>query len=97
MFKYHTIGVVIPCYNEEINIKKVINTIPSFVDNIIILEDKVRTNLKNNDLSDITTNYRNFSHDLGWITEKYKELVIELVTENLITDKLLSFYEKSKN
>jgi len=66
----------------------------NFVDNIIILEDKVRTDLKNNDLSDITTNYRNFSHDLGWITEKYKELVIELVTENLITDKLLSFYEK---
>jgi hypothetical protein len=66
----------------------------NYVDSIILLEDKVRTNLKDTDLSDITTNYRNFSHELGWITEKYKELVIELVTENLITDKLLSFYEK---
>ena len=65
-----------------------------FVDNIILLEDKVRTNLKGDELSDITTNYRNFSHDLEWITDKYRELVIELVTENLITDKLLSFYEK---
>jgi hypothetical protein len=69
----------------------------NYVDSIILLENKIRTNLKDTDLSDITTNYRNFSHDLGWITEKYKELVIELVTENLITDKLLSFYEKSKN
>ena len=69
----------------------------NYVDSILLLENKIRTNLKDTDLSDITTNYRNFSHDLGWITEKYKELVIELVTENLITDKLLSFYEKSKN
>ena len=69
----------------------------NYVDSIILLENKIRTNLKDTDLSDITTNYRNFSHDLGWITEKYKELVIELITENLITDKLLSFYEKSKN
>ena len=69
----------------------------NYVDSIILLENIIRTNLKDTDLSDITTNYRNFSHDLGWITEKYKELVIELITENLITDKLLSFYEKSKN
>ena len=69
----------------------------NYVDSILLLENKIRTNLNDTDLSDITTNYRNFSHDLGWITEKYKELVIELVTENLITDKLLSFYEKSKN
>ena len=69
----------------------------NYVDSILLLENKIRTNLKDTDLSDITTNYRKFSHDLGWITEKYKELVIELVTENLITDKLLSFYEKSKN
>jgi len=69
----------------------------NYVDSILLLENKIRTNLKDTDLSDITTNYRNFSHDLGWITEKYKELVIELITENLITDKLLSFYEKSKN
>lgn len=39
MFKNHTIGVVIPCYNEERCIKKVINTLPSFVDNIIIIND----------------------------------------------------------
>jgi|TARA_B110000977_G_scaffold134496_1_gene171186 hypothetical protein len=67
----------------------------NFVTNVIALETKIRNNVSDTELSDITTNYRNFSHDLEWITDKYKELVIELVTENLINDKLLSFYEKS--
>ncbi|MFQ5454580.1 MAG: glycosyltransferase family 2 protein [Nitrospirota bacterium] len=39
MYKKKKIGVVVPVYNEEILIKKVIETMPSFVDNIIIVDD----------------------------------------------------------
>mgnify|MGYP001192612018 FL=1 len=66
-----------------------------FVSSVISLENDIRKKINSQDLSDITNNYRNFSHDLTWIKNKYKELVIELVTENLITDKLLSFYKKN--
>ena len=67
----------------------------NFVSSVISLENDTRNKINSQELSDITNNHRNFSHDLTWIKNKYKELVIELVTENLITDKLLSFYKKN--
>ena len=67
----------------------------SFVSSVISLENDIRNKINEQSLSDITEHHRNFSHDLTWIKDKYKELVIELVTENLITDKLLSFYKKN--
>jgi glycosyltransferase involved in cell wall biosynthesis len=39
MFLEKTIAVVVPCYNEEIYIRKVIETMPDFVDKIIIVDD----------------------------------------------------------
>jgi glycosyltransferase involved in cell wall biosynthesis len=39
MYKGKTIGVVIPAFNEESQIRRVIETIPIFVDHIIIVDD----------------------------------------------------------
>lgn len=39
MFQNKTIAVVIPAYNEELLIGKVINTMPDFVDHIVIVDD----------------------------------------------------------
>lgn len=42
MFKKKTIAVVVPCYNEAKQISKVIVTMPAFVDNIVVVDDKSR-------------------------------------------------------
>ena len=39
MYKNKKIGVVVPCYNEETQIGIVINTMPEFVDKIVIVDD----------------------------------------------------------
>ena len=39
MFNDKKVVVVIPCYNEEMQIKRVIETMPEFVDKIIIVDD----------------------------------------------------------
>ena len=39
MINDKTIAVVVPCYNEESQISMVIETMPSFVDRIIIVND----------------------------------------------------------
>ncbi len=39
MYKGKKIGVVIPAYNEETQIRKVLETIPDFVDRIIVVDD----------------------------------------------------------
>ena len=40
MYKKQKIGVVVPCYNEETQIGFVIDTMPEFVDHIVIVDDK---------------------------------------------------------
>lgn len=35
-----TVAVVVPCFNEEVQITKVIETMPEFVDRIVIVDDK---------------------------------------------------------
>lgn len=40
MYREKTIGVVVPAYNEELLIGRVIDTMPDFVDKIIIIDDK---------------------------------------------------------
>ena len=40
MYKNHKIGIVVPAYNEEKQILKVINTMPDLVDVIVITNDK---------------------------------------------------------
>ena len=39
MYRMNTIGVVIPCYNEEVNLKIVVETMPEFVDYLVIVDD----------------------------------------------------------
>ena len=39
MYKNKKIGVVVPCYNEETQIGMVIETMPEFVDHIVIVDD----------------------------------------------------------
>ena len=40
MFEEKTLAVVIPAYNEQKLIGKVINTLPDFVDHIVVVDDK---------------------------------------------------------
>lgn len=40
MYKNHTVSVVVPAYNEEHQIGKVIETMPDYVDYIVIVDDK---------------------------------------------------------
>lgn len=40
MYKHKKIAVVIPCYNEEKQIGRVIKTMPAFVDKIVVIDDK---------------------------------------------------------
>lgn len=47
MYNNKTIGVVVPAYNEELLIGKVIKTMPDFVDRIIIINDASKDNTKN--------------------------------------------------
>ena len=42
MYEGKSIGVVVPCYNEETQIGGVITTMPAIVDKIIIIDDKSR-------------------------------------------------------
>ena len=39
MYKNKTVAVVIPCYNEQTQIERVIQTIPGYVDKIVIVDD----------------------------------------------------------
>ena len=64
-----------------------------FIENMSKLESKVLKKINEGTLTNITENYRNFSHDLSWIQEKYKILVTEYITESLLNDNLFAFYK----
>lgn len=61
-----------------------------------IIKEKVKLKIDKKELSDIIKNYRNFTYDLSWINSKYKELVIEQITEDLINDDIIYYYEKKR-
>ena len=44
MYKNQSIAVVIPCHNEETQIKKVIETMPNYVDKMIVIDDCSKDN-----------------------------------------------------
>ncbi len=46
MYKNKSIAVVVPAYNEEKQIGNVINTIPNFIDKIIVIDDCSKDNTK---------------------------------------------------
>jgi len=39
MYQNHTVGVVIPCHNEQLLITRVIDTMPDYVDRIYVVDD----------------------------------------------------------
>ena len=39
MYRNHTVAVVVPAYNEEILIARVIETMPDYVDRIVVVDD----------------------------------------------------------
>ncbi len=40
MFRNHSIGIVVPAYNEETQIERTVRTMPEFVDKIIVVDDR---------------------------------------------------------
>ena len=44
MYKNHSVCVIMPVYNEEINIAGVINGLPNFIDEIVVVDDKSTDN-----------------------------------------------------
>ncbi len=44
MYKDKTIAIVIPCFNESLLLAKVIDTLPDYIDKIIIIDDKSSDN-----------------------------------------------------
>ena len=44
MYKEHSVAVVVPAYNEETQIARVIETMPDFVDRIVVVDDKSTDN-----------------------------------------------------
>tara|TARA_B100000315_G_C14300892_1_gene461806 strand:- start:498 stop:701 length:204 start_codon:yes stop_codon:yes gene_type:complete len=44
MYKNKFIAVVIPCYNEETQIKRVTETMPDYMDKMIVVDDYSRDN-----------------------------------------------------
>jgi len=44
VYKKKTVGVVVPAYNEEIQIRMVVETMPEIVDHIVIVDDKSSDN-----------------------------------------------------
>lgn len=47
MINNKTIAVVVPCYNEESQIQMVLDTMPDFVDRIVVVNDKSTDNTEN--------------------------------------------------
>jgi len=47
LFEGAKIGVVVPCYNEEVLIAQVIETMPDFVDRIYVVDDRSTDNTVN--------------------------------------------------
>ena len=40
MFRNHSIGIVVPAYNEETQIERTVRTMPDYVDKIIVVDDR---------------------------------------------------------
>jgi len=72
MLNNKTIAVVIPAYNEETQIRDVIETIPDFVDRIVVVNDcsKDRT-------ADIVTSFWETKHNKGISIKNSIDIVIE--------------------
>ena len=92
-----TVAVVVPAYNEETQIGRVIETMPNFVDRIIIVNDK-----SNDRTLKIAKSYFNtsFNNTDIIISDIYNKIIknhynyAEIVTQNNLTEEL-KFFPKS--
>ena len=66
----------------------------SYISSINILENDVSNFINNNKLDNLMDIPRNFNNTYTWINTKYAELVKLHITIDLITDNIISFYEK---
>ena len=58
-----------------------------------IIENKVKLRVQKKTLTNIVQNYRLFNIDLSWISDKYRELVINHILEDLINDDIIIHYK----
>ena len=58
------------------------------------LEDKVRVNVENKSIINISDRYTTFNFDLEWIFSEYKKLITTEITEDLFTKDILNFFKK---
>ena len=61
----------------------------NYIEKINNIEKKVSEHISNQQLTDITKNFRNFNHDLTWIKNTYISLVITHTTESLINQNIV--------
>ena len=85
MLNKKTIAVVVPAYNEEKQIGKVIETMPDFVDRIVIVNDKSKDNTQEvvmeyikNDKSEV----RDLNHRKKIIPNGYNHA--EVIAEKIV-------------
>jgi len=85
MLKDKTVAVVVPCYNEEKQIEIVLDTMPDFVDRIIVVNDK-STDRTAQVVEDYIKDDKKKSTDLG---EKKKVVPNKYNHADLIVEKML--------
>jgi len=66
----------------------------SYLDSINYIEKDVTRFLDKTNLDNLIDNNRNFNNDYTWINDKYKYLVKLKITLDLITNNIISFYQK---
>lgn len=88
MFKNHQIAVVIPAFNEEKKISQVVDSIPDYVDHIIIIDDcsqdntpNIISNLKNKNISYLRNDKNN---GVGFSMVRGYELAMDLNNDLMI-------------
>ena len=69
----------------------------NLIENCNLIENKVKKNIEKNELTDISSKYKNFtSESTSWITGKYRELVIQEKTESIINFNLIEYMKNKK-
>ena len=62
---------------------------------IYLLEEKVRKNIVNQNIENLSNIYSSFNFDISWIDRDYKNLIIKQISEDLITDNIIEILKKS--
>ena len=69
----------------------------NLIHNCNLIEEKVKNNIENVVLTDISSKYKNFtSESTNWIIDKYRELVIQEKTESIINFNLIDYIKNKK-